>query len=184
MVALARGYTVSALLALLIGLGGPALAVPAGSPTATEALSLCNRANDLEGEAKDAALARGRSLAESAIAADEHDAKAHFALVCTLGKQMERSGLGFSQLFGLRRLRSEIETTLRLAPADGDALATKGVLLFNLPRLLGGDPEEAERLLRAALTVDPQQDDARCYLARALSARGAEDEARALHASR
>jgi tetratricopeptide (TPR) repeat protein len=78
----------------------------------------------------------------------------------------------------VRRLRREIDRTLELAPDYSDALVGKGALLLDLPRLLGGDPAEGERLLRAALRVDPDYVDARLKLARALDARGAKAEAR------
>jgi hypothetical protein len=122
------------------------------------------------------------ALAERALAADARDARAHFAAVCNLGKLMEIEGLGIGQLFSLRRLKRELDTALELAPGDADALVAKGALLLNLPRLLGGDVDEAEHVLRRAVAAEPDNDEARCYLAQALTARGAEDEARALAA--
>lgn len=168
----------AALLALLST--GPTAALPSGSETATQSLSLCERADSLSGDARAAALAHGIKLAEKAIAADERDALAHFATVCNLGKQMEMEGLSFGQLFSLRRLRREVDKTLELAPEDADALAAKGALLLRLPRWFGGDAEEAEKLLRRALRSEPDNGTARCYLAKALQARGANEEARAL----
>jgi hypothetical protein len=167
--------------ALMMAVSAPA--VPPGSSDATEALALCKRADTLQGDERDAALAHGMALAESALAADAGDARAHFAAVCNLGKQMESSGIGIGQLLNLRRLRRELDAALALAPGDADALVAKGALLLHLPRLLGGDVEEAEALLRRALVAEPDNDEARCYLAQALSARGAADEAR-VHASR
>ena len=69
----------------------------------------------------------------------------------------------------VRRLRHEIDATIELAPADADALATKGALLLRLPRWFGGDPTEAEALLRRALVSEPDNGTARCYLAKALT---------------
>jgi tetratricopeptide (TPR) repeat protein len=168
----------AALLALLSA--GPSGALPKGSETAAQSLSLCERAEKMSGEDRAAALAQGIVLAEKAIAADERDALAHFAIVCNLGKQMEMEGLSFSQLFSLRRVRREVDKTLELAPEDADALAAKGVLLLRLPRWFGGDAKEAEALLRRALRSEPDNGTARCYLAKALQARGADEEARAL----
>jgi tetratricopeptide (TPR) repeat protein len=158
----------------------PAGAVPPGSPAAAAALALCARADGLAGEAKSANLAQARALAEQVLAGDRRDALAHFALFCTIGREMKDPGLGLRQLVALPRLRRELDTTLELAPNDPDALAAKGAMLLSLPRLLGGNADEAERLLRQALAADPANDDARCYLSRALSARGADSEARAL----
>jgi Tfp pilus assembly protein PilF len=54
----------------------------------------------------------------------------------------------------------------------------KGSLLLNLPRLVGGDAVEGERLLRRALAIDPDYLGARLALVEALRARGAVVEAR------
>ena len=161
-------------------LAGPARAVPPGSSAASQSLALCKWADGVSGDERTQALARGMTLAEGALAADPKDALAHFATVCNLGKQMETSGLGLGQLLSLRRLRREMDATLELAPNDADALAAKGVLLLRLPRWFGGDPAQAEQLLRRALAAEPGNGTARCYLAQALNARGAEEEARAL----
>lgn len=154
--------------------------LPSGSKAAAESLALCERADKLTGDERAAALAAGMALAEGALAADERDALAHFATVCNLGKQMEAAGLSLGQLFGVRRLRRELDATLELAPTDADALAAKGALLLRLPRWFGGDAAQAEALLRRALISEPDNGTARCYLGQALSARGADEEARAL----
>src|SRR6266704_2470375 len=154
-----------------------AAADPPGSPRANEALALCGRAGETrEEKAKHELLARGLAAAEEAVAADERDPKAHFAVFCNLGKEMKLRGVGVQSLFGVRRLRREIDRTLELAPDYPDALVGKGELLCELPRLLGGDTAEGERLLRAALRVDPDFVEAHLGLARALAARGARDE--------
>jgi Tfp pilus assembly protein PilF len=75
-------------------------------------------------------------------------------------------------------LRREVDRTLELAPDFSDALAGKGALLLNLPRLLGGDAAEGERLLRRALEIDADYLTPRLALVDALRARGARDEAR------
>jgi tetratricopeptide (TPR) repeat protein len=169
-------------LAALAGLAvaRPAAAAPPGSSAAAESLALCGRADDLSGDARTQALARGMALAEGALAVDQRDALAHFAVACNLGKQMKEAGIGLGQLVSLRRLKREFDATLDLAPGDADALTAKGALLLRLPRLLGGDTEEAEQLLRRAVAAEPDNDQARCYLAEALSARGAAAEAQAL----
>ncbi len=167
-------------LAAALFVAQPAPAVPTGSSAAGESLALCERADGLSADQRAEALERGMALAEHALAADASDALAHFATVCNLGKQMEAAGLGLGQLLNLRRLRRALDVTLELAPGDADALLAKGALLLRLPRLLGGDAGHAETLLRRALAAEPSNGTVRCYLARALNARGAADEARAL----
>lgn len=167
----------AAALLLVVAVGASRAADPPGSPRANEALALCN-ASAATVEERRANLARGLALAEGAVAADEGDAKAHFAVFCNLGTDLKLRGLGLSSLFTVRRVRREIEHALELAPDYADALVGKGELLLQQPRLLGGDAEEGERLLRAALRVDPSFMEAHLGLARALAARGAREEAR------
>ena len=152
---------------------------PPGTPASREALALCHRADDAPEAERPAMLDRALTLAERAVADDERDALAHFAVFCSLGGKMRRAGLGVGALVDLRRLRREVDRTLELAPDFADALAGKGALLLEAPRLLGGDPKEAERLLRRALEVDPDYLGPRLDLVRALRARGAEAEAHA-----
>src|SRR6184192_1137986 len=127
---------------------------PPGSPRANQALAVCLAAA-ASPEERRANLARGLALAEEAVAADERDAKAHFAVFCNLGNDLKLRGVALQSLFAMRRLRREIDRTLELAPDYADGLVGKGELLCELPRLLGGDAAEGERLLRAALRVDP-----------------------------
>ena len=166
----------AAAVALLALASGARAADPPGTPLANQALAICNAEAPTPAERR-ANLARGLALAEEAVAADERDAKAHFAVFCNLGNDLKLRG-ALQSLFAVRRLRREIDRTLELAPDYADALVGKGDLLIELPRLLGGDAAEGERLLRAALRVDPDYIDAHLGLARALAARGARDEAR------
>src|SRR5438552_17078839 len=168
----------AAAVALLALARGARAADPPGSPRANQALAVClaDAATPAERRAN---LARGLALAEEAVAADEGDPKAHFAVFCNLGNDLKMRGVALQSLFAVRRLRREIDRTLELAPDYADALVGKGELLLGLPRLLGGDAAEGERLLRAALRVDPDFVQAHLGLARALAARGVRDEARA-----
>jgi len=160
-----------AALALAALSAGALAADPPGSRRANKALALCEREAG-SAEEKRALLARGLKLAEEAVAEDDGDAKAHFAIVCNLGKEMELRGASVGNLIALHRLRREIDRTLELAPDYADALLAKGALLCGLPRLLGGDHEEGERFMRAALEVDPDYLGAHLALARALADRG------------
>jgi hypothetical protein len=103
-------------------------------------------------------LARGLERAEEAVRTDPEDAAAHLAVFCNLGKRLQvmprGSGL-FAALAALGRARKEIDTALTLVPDYSAALAAKGQMLLELPRLLGGDAREGERLLRRAAEIDP-----------------------------
>jgi hypothetical protein len=160
----------AALFALLVPVA--VRAVPAGSPESIAALKQCDAIDVMADAERDAAIERGLTRAEATVAADARDARGHFAVVCYLGKRMERAGISFRQISDLRRLRRELDRTLELAPGDADALLAKGALLLKLPRLLGGDVDEAEVLLRQALVAEPDNTAVRCYLAEAQRSHG------------
>ena len=142
------------------------------APTIDESLALCAAADTLTSEQREIALARGLALADAAVAADDRSARAHYAVVCNLGKATGLRGVSLGAFRAVARLRREMDATLALAPNDAEALAAKGALLVRLPRLLGGDPVEGEQLLRRALAVDPLNVTARTYLTELASQRG------------
>ncbi len=159
--------------------GAAAQCSPAAEPhsgTAATALALCREADQYSGAEKQHILQQGLNLAQDAAAADPRDARAHFAVFCALGKQLQSRPLAPHDLAVIHRLRMEIDTVLMLAPQDEDALIAKGAMLLALPWFLGGDGRQGEELLRTALNQDPSNVAARRYLADALRSRGAEDE--------
>jgi cytochrome c-type biogenesis protein CcmH/NrfG len=86
-------------------------------------------------------------------------------------------GEKLTSVFALRRLMSEVDRTLQLDPGHVDAMATKGSLLLRLPRVLGGDPKEGERLLREVVKRDDNAVTSRITLAKTCEERGDRDEA-------
>ncbi len=168
------------LLVLALGLGAAASAAdPPGTPASHRAMARCEAANDLPARERGPVLQDGLAQADAAIAASDGDALAHFAVFCALGGLLREQGLSLAAPSRLRRLRVEVDRTLELAPDFADALTGKGSLLLGLPRLLGGDAAEGERLLRRALEIEPDYLRPRLTLVRALRARHADDEARA-----
>jgi len=147
-------------LAAAVLLVGPAMSARAdtlpGSSLALSAVSLCNTAvEQTDPEARVAALDRGLALAEEALAANDADAAAHFAVFCNLGRRLQLRPLSWGSLTGIRRVRREIDRALALAPDSPSALTAKGVMLLELPHLLGGDASEGVSLLRRALALAP-----------------------------
>lgn len=136
------------------------------SPTAVarEALAICRGVGTLPIEERSARLDEGLELAERAALDDPTSALAQFAAFCNRGKRLQLAGFSFGVLGEIRRLRSEIDRALELAPNWPEALAGKGAMLVALPRLLGGDADEGERLLRRALMLDPTNVEARTIL--------------------
>jgi hypothetical protein len=153
-----------------------------GSSVAT-ALALCRDADFLPPDDKDAQrvfLESGMAIADDCAARHPDDPKAQLALSCILGKQLVVSGISWRSLQRLRRLQAVIDTALRLAPDDPDALVAKGEMLHQIPGALGGDDAEAERLFRRAVAQTGEHVRARIYLAQVLAERreaGAREEA-------
>ena len=149
-------------------------------PATSEAVALCNEADQVSVAERSAVLARGLARAEEAVRADPRDAVAHFAVFCNLGKRLEMERQGrrlFATLGDLHRVQREIDITLALAPDYPAALAAKGEMLVELPRLLGGNPQEGERLLRRAVALDPDDARMRLMLANVFRATGERDQA-------
>jgi hypothetical protein len=157
----------AAMAVFLIGLAAFARAdtLP-GSTHAHEALALCDASTwETDREVRLTLLDRGLAAAESAVEEDDADAAAHFAVFCNLGRRLQLRSVGLLTLFDIRRLRREIDRTLELAPRSPGVLTAKGAMLLQLPRLLGGDASEGERLIRRALELEPEFEPARRALA-------------------
>jgi tetratricopeptide (TPR) repeat protein len=159
------------------GLGTP----PASADSrAEQAIALCSKVGGVSPEERGELVKQAVTLAEQAVAENDKDPVAHYAVFCSLGRQLETQRVSAGTMTALRRVRQEVDRALELQPDYAEALMGKGSLLVNTPRLLGGDVKEGERLLRRALVLDPSNIDAHLQLAKALEWRGEREEARAL----
>jgi hypothetical protein len=151
------GTTLLAVAVLLLGHGVSTRAdtLP-GSFRALEALALCDAAARQTDDASRASLLeRGLALAEAAVAADDTDAAGHFAIFCNLGRRLQLRPLGWGSATAVGRARRAIDRAVALAPNSAQVLTAKGIMLLELPRMFGSDPDEGVRLLRRALEVSP-----------------------------
>jgi cytochrome c-type biogenesis protein CcmH/NrfG len=153
---------------IVLACAHPALADETGLRHTREALDVCRRTTTTDPVRRMEELEGGMAFANAAIAADPHDARAHFALFCNQAKQLELAGLSWRSLERLARAKATLEKALALAPDDPDILAAKGEMLRRLPAMLGGDSDEAERLFRRALARDPNHLASRIFLAQLL----------------
>jgi cytochrome c-type biogenesis protein CcmH/NrfG len=133
-----------------------------------EAWAICQSTATTDPVRRMEELERGMAIANAAIAANPRHARAHFALFCNQAKQLELAGLSWRSLERLRLAKATLEQALALAPDDPDILAAKGEMLRQLPSVLGGDTDEAERLFRRALERDPNHLASRLFLAKLL----------------
>ncbi len=141
--------------------------VEAAKVLAQSALECLHRGEDLlTAESRLAAYREGLQLAERAVAADDSNASAHFALFANNGRVMLMEGQTPNPL-NLLAVNRELERALELDPNYADALAARGGLYRQLPRLLGGSLDKAEADLTRAITLDPDAVGARIELAQA-----------------
>ncbi len=176
-------FLLVAMLSLLVGTAAAAKVVRlddgSGSEAGRRAAELCRQVDvKSPGDGAIDQLGRSLAIAEKALAANERDAKAHFAVFCSLGRRAEIAGADIEGLTALGRLRDSLDRALEIAPTFVDALLAKGRMLVRLPWFLGGDAEEGERLIRRAIELDPGSTVARLQLAHVLSEKGEEAEAR------
>jgi cytochrome c-type biogenesis protein CcmH/NrfG len=154
------------------GLLGAALAGDAPAAMAEQALAICQSVERMpagDTERKLARLADGLRMSEAAVAADDGNARAHLAVCCNLGKQLDLTGLSLRAFGRLRRMQAEVERAAALAPDDPDVLIARGEILRRTPVSLGGDRELGRALLRRAVELYPDHVAARLYLARAMA---------------
>jgi len=158
-----------------------ALALESAKELSAKALKDCQQGRNANASAvRLAFFEQAQALAERALDLDDQLAEGHFALFCGLGEQIRLDGESLSSLFGLSRILSALDRTLRLDPNHLDALSAKATFLVKLPRLLGGDLEKGEQLLRRVIREDPTSIHARVTLAQIHADRGEYVEAMVL----
>ena len=113
---------------------------------------------------KIAAYGKARDYAKRATELAPKDVDAHLWYAITLGSWSQAKGLLRSAL-ALRELRTEVETVLRLDPDNIEAHIMAGSIARELPVVLGGDRQAAERHFKTAHRLDPRLTGARLELA-------------------
>lgn len=124
-----------------------------------------------------AAYEEGAHLAKRALAVREADPDAHYLYAANLGSAMQLAGVMASALT-VRELKAHVTRALELRRRHAPSLHMMGMMLEELPWMLGGDAKAALAYLQEAVAVDPLYDHARLDLAKAYIKRKAWELAR------
>ncbi|WHZ15339.1 MAG: hypothetical protein OJF52_002182 [Nitrospira sp.] len=124
-----------------------------------------------------AAYEEGAKYAGQALAIQERNAQAHYLYAANLGSAAQLKGVMTSAMT-VAELKTHVRRALELQPDHPPALHMMGMMLDELPWLLGGDAAAALTYLQRATATDPSYVHARLDLARAYIKRRAFDDAR------
>ena len=128
-------------------------------------------------EQKLLAYGQGREAARRAITLAPRSVLAHFWYGTNTGRWGQTKGVVRS-LFLLPSVRQEIDTVLALDPRFPPVYSLAGYVYSEVPVMLGGDLERAERMFRAGLALEPAFTGMRVGLAKTLVKQGRVPEAR------
>ncbi|HJT22713.1 MAG TPA: tetratricopeptide repeat protein [Nitrospira sp.] len=113
-----------------------------------------------------AAYEEGAKIADKAIELQERNADAHYLYAANSGSAAQLKGMMASALT-IQDLKRHVKRALELNPNHAPALHMMGMMLEELPWILGGDADGALSYLRQAVTADPNYAHARLDLAKA-----------------
>ncbi|MBV9960041.1 MAG: tetratricopeptide repeat protein [Acidobacteria bacterium] len=127
---------------------------------------------------RDEAFREGVEAGEDAVRWQAGKAEGHFWLGANMGGRAESSSL--SGLADAEDIRKEMETVIKLNEGfeGGAAYMVLGQVNLELPRLMGGDPQEAVRNLEKGLTFGADNALLRLHLAEAYLSTGRREDAR------
>jgi tetratricopeptide (TPR) repeat protein len=124
-----------------------------------------------------AAYEEGAKFARQALDLQEQNADAHYLYAANLGSAAQLKGTMASALT-VRDLKAHVRRALELNGNHAPALHMMGMMMAELPWLLGGDSEAALTYLKRSVIADPTYTHARLDLAKIYLKRHASDEAR------
>lgn len=122
---------------------------------------------------------RGATVAQQAITIDPNAPEGHFWLGANYGGTAELKGM-FNALFLIGKIRTEMQTVVRLNPGYEDARAFLALseLDRQLPRLIGGSTSRAVNWGEQGLKIAPRNLELKLSLARAYLEVGRSEDAR------
>ena len=135
--------------------------------------------NDLFTDPKQRLVAykEGARFAQRALELQEDSAEAHFLYAANLGEAAALKGVVQSFL-SVNKIRFHVMRALELKKDHVPALHMAGMMLEELPRLMGGNPEAALDYVKRAVTLNPTYTEARLNLAKMYLKRNTPDLAK------
>lgn len=130
-----------------------------------------------EPDERRAAYEAGAGLARRALELQEQDADAHYLYAANLGSAAQLTGV-MASAFTVRDLKAHVSRALALRHDHAPSLHMMGMMLEELPWMLGGDRTAALTYLQRAVAVDPRYEHARLDLAKAYRRRHDREAAR------
>lgn len=119
---------------------------------------------DEEKERKNASWEKGIEYGKRAVEVNPNGKEGHFFYMANMGALARIRGTWMS-IWKFRRIKKEMDKTLDLDPDYVPALVARAQYLTEMPRIFGGDEQEAVRLYQRALEIDPGYIVAHYYLA-------------------
>jgi len=118
-----------------------------------------------EQSARKAFYDKGAQAAKEAIGLQEQNADAHYLYAANLGSAAQLTGL-MASAWTVKELKQHVDRALALKPDHAPALHMKGMMLEELPWVLGGDADGALAHLKRAVAADPDHIHTRLDLAK------------------
>lgn len=122
---------------------------------------------------------KGIAVGQRAVATEPNAVEGHFWLAVNYGGYSEQKGV-FKALVTVKKIRSEMETVLRLNDKyqDAGAYLALGEMDRQLPRIIGGNLNRAITRLEQGLRIAPENLELKYSLAQAYGEAGRKDDAR------
>ena len=111
------------------------------------------------------AYEEGARAARRSLDIDDRSADAHFLYAANRGSAARLRGMSAGP-FVLKEIKDHVSRAIELDPGHARALQMMGGLLAELPWVLGGNGDDAQRYLQRAIAADPNYTNARLMLAK------------------
>lgn len=123
------------------------------------------------------AYQQGRDASKRAVELAPRSVTAHFWHATNTGRWGQTKGV-MRSLFLLPALKQEIDLIIGLDPTFAPIYSLAGYVYYEVPGLLGGDLDKAEKMFRTGLELDPKFTGMRVGLAKTLIKQGRIADAR------